>query len=75
MVCNNGDLWPMFLAPGRPLATQRRIDFHLSCSSRNILRERILIKWARFDLFFEPYSDADQMGCDLGPGTDFVQTT
>jgi len=68
MVCNDGDLWPLFLGLGRPLTTQRRVGFHLSYNSRNILQERFLIKWARFDLFAEPYSDAGQMGCDLGPG-------
>jgi len=75
MVCNNRDLWPLFLALGRPLATQRRVGFHLSYSVRNVPQERFLIKWARFDLVVEPYSDTGQMGCDLGPGTDFVQTT
>ena len=58
-----------------PLATQRRVGFHLSYSFRNVLQERFLVKWARFDLVVEPYSDTGQMGCDLGPGTDFVQTT
>ena len=51
MVCNNRDLWPLILALGRPLATQRRVGFHLSYSVRNVLQERFLIKWARFDLF------------------------
>jgi len=51
MVCNNGNLWPLFLALGRPLATQRRVGLHLSYISRNLLQERFLIKWARFDLF------------------------
>ena len=60
---------------GTTLATQQRVDFHLSYSSRNVLQEHFLINWARFDLFFELYSDAGEMGCDLGSGTDFVQTT
>jgi len=46
MVCNKGVLWPLFLTLG-PLATQRRVGFHLSYSFRNVLQERFLVKWAR----------------------------